>query len=258
MIACWWLIGGGAGPEQPGRLGWDVVKDGFLPLAVLARQIGDVLAACGSRKRIFLHNPFGLWDTPGRNAQMSLHAERYAERDDRLDYAVETFKPAWAPLIKDGFEIVDYRGFDELADPGRRPKASTWFNAIHETLNRSLSTGCSIALDSVASWSVNDSTRPEPRLALLLQSLNVVTYVEGPPRAEWSNTPVIIDATSSDAWRGTLGARSAETIVRVRPDIPLAGQLVQAAEVLKHGYTAAIDAVTLLNDGAAVKAAFGS
>lgn len=257
MISCWLLAGGGAGADVPGHLGWGVADAGWQPVADMAvRQIGPVLEACGSPRRIVLHNPWGLWNTPGRPAQMSLHQERYAEACDDLDLAVASFQPAWLPLIRSGWEVVAYLGFDELVDAPKPAKPSTWFNHLHRSLNRTLATGCSVGIDTAAAKSAGDGYYTEPRVARLLQSLGVRVYVEGPPKQEWTDTPIIIDASASDSWRG-LPNRDAETVVRVDPGKLLLEQIEQAGEIVARGYTAAIDAVTLLDHAEVVVKRFG-
>lgn len=240
MISCWWLCGGAAGPDSPGHLGWSIPEKGFGFVAELFRSwVLPHLRAIGVPPRLFLHNPFGLWPEK-TGTQMTIHQERLAEADDRLDFAIASFQPAFMPLIKEGVEVVCYVGPD-IDNPTAKP--STRWNQLHSTFNRIITTGCSVAFDMLGVWTTTDQSRCEPRLARLLQSLGVRVYGEGAPiLPEWIDVPIIIDTTSSNAWRAVdPTSRKAETILRIDPKWPIESQIEASYGLVKRGFSVAIE-----------------
>lgn len=210
MIACWIPIGGG-GVKENHYIGWGVVENGWQPIVDIVAASEPVFTALESPRRVVLHNPFGLWDWAGRDDQMVMDQERRCTADSRLKKVTETFS-AWKPLIKSGWEVVAYIGHETTL----MRSALTRLNAFQDSLNRIISTGCSIGFDSAATWSVDDR-RAEPRMVRLLESWGVKCYVEGAPLPEWRYTPVIME-TQNEAWQEVnTFYRRADSLLRIMP-----------------------------------------
>lgn len=251
MITCWWLVGG-SHATNPGGIGWDIVDRGWMHVAqACVEKVFPVLEACRSPRRVFLHNPFGLHDTTNSRGQMSMHQERYAEANDAMDLVTGTFRPAWAPIIRTGAEIVAYVGFDERT----KDRPLTRLNNLQQTFNRILGTGCAVGFDSVAAA---DYTKPESNVLRLFESWGVKCYAEGPPLPHWDSTPGILDATAYDGWQSIdMSLRKAEMVVRVDTRKAWVFQCEQAIKIHRMGMTPALSEQTFMDYGDAVIKMFG-